>query len=252
MKKGFRIIKFKKDKPVFQIKDISKSYDGRPILKKISMNLYPGECVGLLGPNGSGKSTLYSTIIGETFADAGKILINGKEIQDKPIHLRAKAGIGYLSQQRSVFAISVFDNLLGICQLCIKGPSNQIKMTEKLLDEFNLQHLRNIHASNLSGGEVRRLMLARLLINKPSVVLLEEPMAALDPIVVQDIQKYILKLQNFGCAILITDHQVNNLFDIVDRAYVLGEQSIIAQGTPSEILKSSKAIELYFGSSYRV
>ena len=251
MKKGFRIIKFKKDKPIFQIKDISKSYDGRPILKKISMNLYPGECVGLLGPNGSGKSTLYSTIIGETYADAGKIIINGKEIQNRPIHLRAKAGIGYLSQQRSVFAISVFDNLLGICQLCIKRTADQIKMTEQLLDEFNLQHLRNIHASNLSGGEVRRLMLARLLINKPSVVLLDEPMAALDPIVVQDIQKYILKLQNFGCAILITDHQVNNLFDIVDRAYVLGEQSIIAQGTPTEILKSSKAIELYFGPSYR-
>ena len=251
MKKGFRIIKFKKDKPIFQIKDVSKSYDGRPILKKISMDLYPGECVGLLGPNGSGKSTLYSTIIGETYADVGKILINGKEIQDRPIHLRAKAGIGYLSQQRSVFAISVYDNLLGICQLCIKETSNQIKMTEKLLDEFNLQHLRAVHASNLSGGEVRRLMLARLLINKPSVVLLDEPMAALDPIVVQDIQKYILKLQNFGCAILITDHQVNNLFDIVDRAYVLGEESIIAQGTPSEILKSSKAIELYFGSSYR-
>ena len=251
MKKGFRIIKFKKDKPVFQIKDISKSFEGRPILKKISMNLYPGECVGLLGPNGSGKSTLYGTIIGEMYADAGKILLNGKEIQDKPIHLRAKAGIGYLSQQRSVFDISVYDNLLGICQIGIKGTEQQIIMTEKLLDEFNLQHLRNIHASNLSGGEVRRLMLARLLINKPSVVLLDEPMAALDPIVVQEIQKYILILQNFGCAILVTDHQVNNLFDIVDRAYVLGEQAIIAQGTPSEILKSSKAIEIYFGSSYR-
>jgi len=251
MKKGFRIIKFKKDKPVFQIKDVSKSYKGRPILKKISMDLYPGECVGLLGPNGSGKSTLYSTIIGETYADAGKIILNGKEIQDKPIHLRAKSGIGYLSQQRSVFDISVYDNILGICQLSIKGTDNQVKLTEKLLDEFNLQHLRSIEASNLSGGEVRRLMLARLLINKPSGVLLGGPMTALDPIVVQDIQKYILKLQNFGCAILVTDHQVNNLFDIVDRAYVLGEQSIIAQGTPSEILKSSKAIELYFGSSYR-
>ena len=251
MKKGFRIIKFKKDKPVFQIKKVSKAYEGRPILKNISMDLYPGECVGLLGPNGSGKSTLYSTIIGETFTDDGKILINGKEIQDRPVHFRAKAGIGYLSQQRSVFAISVYDNLLGICQLCIKGTSNQIKMTEQLLDEFNLQHLRDIHASNLSGGEVRRLMLARLLINKPSIVLLDEPMAALDPIVVQEIQKYILKLQNFGCAVLITDHQVNNLFDIVDRAYVLGEQSIIAQGTTAEILKSSKAIELYFGPSYR-
>ena len=251
MKKGFRIIKFKKDKPVLQVKDISKSYDGRPILKKISMNLYPGECVGLLGPNGSGKSTLYSTIIGETYPEVGKIILNGKEIQDQPIHLRARAGIGYLSQQRSVFDMNVYDNLLGICQLTIKGVENQMKLTEKLLDEFNLQHLRNIQASNLSGGEVRRLMLARLLVNKPSVVLLDEPMAALDPIVVQDIQKYILKLQSYGCAILVTDHQVNNLFDIVDRAYVLGEQSIIAHGTPSEILKSSKAIELYFGSAYR-
>jgi lipopolysaccharide export system ATP-binding protein len=251
MKKGFRIIKFKNDRPVFEIKNITKSFDGRPILKKINMDLHPGECVGLLGPNGSGKSTLYSTIIGEIYADSGKIILNGKEIQNQPIHLRAKAGIGYLSQQRSVFDMSVRDNILGICQLTIKGDLNQIKLTERLLDEFNLQHLRNIQASNLSGGEVRRLMLARLLINKPSVVLLDEPMAALDPIVVQDIQKYILKLQNYGCAILVTDHQVNNLFDIVDRAYVLGEQSIIAQGTPSEILKSSKAIELYFGSSYR-
>ena len=251
MKKGFRIIKFKKDKPVFQVKDISKSFNGRPILKKICMNLYPGECVGLLGPNGSGKSTLYSTIIGEIYADAGKIILNSKEIQDLPVHLRAKAGIGYLSQQRSVFDINVYDNILGICQLTIKGEENQRKLTEKLLDEFNLQHLRNIQAANLSGGEVRRLMIARLLINKPSVVLLDEPCANLDPIVVQDIQKYILKLQNFGCAILVTDHQVKNLFDIVDRAYVLGEQSIIAQGTPSEILKSSKAIELYFGSSFR-
>ena len=251
MKKGFRIIKFKKDKPVFQIKDVSKSFDGRPILKKISMELYPGECVGLLGPNGSGKSTLYSSIIGEIYADAGKIILNAKEIQDLPIHLRAKAGIGYLSQQRSVFDMSVYNNILGICQIVIKDQEEQIKLTERLLDEFNLQHLRNIHSTVLSGGEVRRLMMARILINKPSIILLDEPMSALDPIVVQDIQKYILKIQSYGCAILITDHQVRNLFDIVDRAYVLGEQSIIAQGTPNEILKSSKAIELYFGSSYK-
>ncbi len=250
MKKGFRIIKFKKDKPAFQVKDISKSFDGRPILKKINMEMYPGEIVGLLGPNGSGKSTLYGTIIGEHQADAGKILVNGKDITEKPIHLRAKSGIGYLSQNRSVFGMSVYDNLLGICQLSIKDTDKQINLVEKLLDEFNLQHLRNLHSSVLSGGEVRRLMIARLLINNPSVVLLDEPMAALDPIVVQDIQKYILKLQSYGCAILVTDHQVRNLFDIVDRAYVLGEQSIIAKGTPSEILKSSKAIELYFGSSY--
>jgi lipopolysaccharide export system ATP-binding protein len=251
MKKGFRIIKFKKDKPIFQLKDISKSFEGRPILKKISIEMYPGEIVGLLGPNGSGKSTLYSTIIGEHSADSGKILINNVDISDRPIHERAKAGIGYLSQQRSVFGISVYDNLLGICQLSIKGADNQIAMVEKLLDEFNLQHLRDLHSNVLSGGEVRRLMMARILINNPSVILLDEPMAALDPIVVQDIQKYILKIQSYGCSILITDHQVRNLFDIVDRAYVLGEQSIIAEGTPNEILKSSKAIELYFGTQYR-
>ena len=252
MRKGFRIIKFKKDKPVFQVKDVSKSFDGRPILKKINMQMFPGEIVGLLGPNGSGKSTLYSTIIGEHQADTGKILINNVDISELPIHERAEAGIGYLSQQRSVFGMSVYDNLLGVCQLSIKGNESQINMVEKLLDEFNLQHLRNIHSNVLSGGEVRRLMMARILINKPSVILLDEPMAALDPIVVQDIQKYILKIQSYGCAILVTDHQVRNLFDIVDRAYVLGEQSIIAQGKPNEILKSSKAIELYFGTQYDV
>jgi lipopolysaccharide export system ATP-binding protein len=251
MRKGFRIIKFKKSKPILNVKDVNKSFDGRPILKKISLELFPGEIVGLLGPNGSGKSTLYSIIIGEHSTDSGKILLNGKEIQDSPIHERAKSGIGYLSQQRSVFGMSVYDNLLGVCQLSIKDQDKQISTVEKLLDEFNLQHLRNLHSQVLSGGEVRRLMMARILINKPKVILLDEPMAALDPIVVQDIQKYILKIQSYGCAILITDHQVKNLFDVVDRAYVLGEQSIIADGTPSEILKSSKAIKLYFGSQYK-
>ena len=155
-----------------------------------------------------------------------------------------------MPQQRSLFDLSVRENILGVAEIAIKNPEKQISITEKLLDEFNLQHLRNIQSNVLSGGEVRRLMMARILINKPSVILLDEPMAALDPIVVQDIQKYILKLQSFGCGILVTDHQVSNLFDIVDRAYVLGEQSIIAKGTPNEILKSSKAIELYFGSKY--
>ena len=250
MKKGFKIIKFKKDRPVFQIKDVSKSFDGRPILKKISMDLYPGECVGLLGPNGSGKSTLYSTIIGEIYADAGKIILNSKEIQDLPIHLRAKGGIGYLSQQRSVFDMSVYDNILGIAQINIKGSENQKAITEKLLDEFNLQHLRSLNASVLSGGEIRRLMMARVMINKPKIVLLDEPLAALDPLVIQDIQKYILKIQSSGTAILVTDHNVKNLFDITDRSYVLGEHTVIAEGTSRELLKSSKAIEHYFGSQF--
>ena len=248
MKKSFRIIKFKKNKPVLQVKSVSKSFDGRPILKKINLDLFPGEIVGLIGPNGSGKSTLYGAIIGQYKIDNGSIFLNQKEITSEPIHIRAKLGIAYLSQYRSVFNMTVFDNLLGICQITIKEKEKQRLMVEKLLTEFNLQHLRNINANSLSGGEVRRLQIARTLINNPKIILLDEPMAALDPIIVQNIQKFILKLQSYGCGIIITDHQVQNLFEIVDRAYVIGEQTIIASGRPKDILKSTKARELYFGS----
>ncbi|OUV60662.1 MAG: LPS export ABC transporter ATP-binding protein [Candidatus Pelagibacter sp. TMED128] len=250
MKKGFRILKFKKDKPIFEVKDISKSFDGRPILKKLSMKVYPGECVGILGPNGCGKTTLFSMCIGEQNPDNGKIYLNNKAIDQIPIHLRSKEGLGYLPQQRSVFNMSVYDNLLGIAQISIKDIKNQKAITEKLLDEFNLQHLRSLNASVLSGGEIRRLMMARVMINKPKIVLLDEPLQALDPIVIQDIQKYILKIQNMGVSIVITDHAVKNLFDITDRSYVLGEHSVIAEGTSRELLKSSKAIETYFGSNF--
>ncbi len=250
MKKSFRILKFKKDNPIFEVKDISKSFDGRPILKKLSLKVYPGECVGILGPNGSGKTTLFSMCIGEQSPENGKILLNKKSIEEIPIHLRAKEGLGYLPQQRSVFDMSVYDNILGIAQMSIKGSLNQRSVTEKLLDEFNLQHLRTLNASVLSGGEIRRLMMARVMIHKPKIVLLDEPLAALDPLVIQDIQKYILKIQASGTAILVTDHNVKNLFDITDRSYVLGEQSIIAEGTARELLKSSKAIKYYFGSQF--
>ena len=250
MKKGFRILKFKKDKAIFEVKDVSKSFDGRPILKKLSLNVFPGECVGILGPNGCGKTTLFSLCIGEQSVEGGKIFLNKKSIERIPIHLRSKEGLGYLPQQRSVFNMSVYDNIIGIAQISIKGAENQKEVTEKLLDEFNLQHLRTLNASVLSGGEIRRLMMARIMINKPKIVLLDEPLAALDPIVIQDIQKYILKIQASGTAILVTDHNVKNLFDITDRSYVLGEQSIIAEGTSRELLKSSRAVKYYFGSQF--
>jgi lipopolysaccharide export system ATP-binding protein len=250
MKKGFRILKFKKDKPIFEIKDISKSFDGRPILKKLSIKVFPGECVGILGPNGCGKTTLFSMCIGEQNLEGGKIYLNGKSIEQIPIHLRSKEGLGYLPQQRSVFNMSVYENLLGIAQISISDKKKQQLVTEKLLDEFNLQHLRSLNASVLSGGEIRRLMMARIMINNPRIVLLDEPLAALDPLVIQDIQKYILKIQSSCTAILVTDHNVKNLFDITDRSYVLGEHSIIAEGTSRELLKSSKAIKYYFGSQF--
>tara|TARA_B100001093_G_scaffold511792_1_gene580467 strand:- start:647 stop:1402 length:756 start_codon:yes stop_codon:yes gene_type:complete len=250
MKKGFRILKFKKDRPIFEVKDLSKSFEGRPILKKLSLKVYPGECVGILGPNGCGKTTLFSMCIGEQNPEGGKIYLNNKTIDQIPIHLRSKEGLGYLPQQRSVFNMSVYDNILGIAQISIKGLENQKAITEKLLDEFNLQHLRSLNASVLSGGEIRRLMMARVMINEPKVVLLDEPFAALDPLIIQDISKYILQIQKRNTAVIVSDHNVKNLFDIVDRAYVLGEQSIIAEGTPRDLLKSSKAVESYFGSNF--
>jgi len=250
MKKGFRILKFKKDRPIFEVKDISKSFDGRPILKKLSLKVFPGECVGVLGPNGCGKTTLFSMCIGEQNPEGGKIYLNNKAIDQVPIHLRSKEGLGYLPQQRSVFNLSTYDNIFGICQLYFKDPAKQKAITEKLLDEFNLQHLRSLNASVLSGGEVRRVMLARLMINKPKIVLLDEPLAALDPQIIQDIQKYILKIQSGGTAVLITDHNVRNLFDITDRSYVISEGNVIAEGTSRELLKSSKAIEHYFGPQF--
>ena len=250
MKKGFRILKFKKDRPIFEVKDISKSFDGRPILKKLSLKVFPGECVGVLGPNGCGKTTLFSMCIGEQNPEGGKIYLSNKAIDQIPIHLRSKEGLGYLPQQRSVFNLSTYDNIFGICQLYFKDREKQKAITEKLLDEFNLQHLRSLNASVLSGGEVRRVMLARLMINKPKIVLLDEPLAALDPQIIQDIQKYILKIQSSGTAILVTDHNVKNLFDITDRSYVLGEHSIIAEGTSRDLLKSAKAIKHYFGSQF--
>ena len=203
MKKSFRILKFKKDKPVFEVRNVSKAFDGRPILKRLSIKVFPGECVGILGPNGCGKTTLFSMCIGEQNVDDGKIFLNNKSIEQIPIHLRSDEGLGYLPQQRSVFNMSVYDNIL-----------------------------------------------ARLMINKPKILLLDEPLAALDPLVVQDIQKYILKIQSNGTAILVTDHNVKNLFDITDRSYVLGEQTVIAEGTSRDLLKSSKAIEHYFGNQF--
>ena len=250
MKKGFIILKFKKDKPIFEVQNVSKSFDGRPVLKKLSLKVYPGEIVGVLGPNGCGKTTLFSMCIGEQNVEGGKILLNNKAIDQIPIHLRAEEGLGYLPQQRSVFNMSVYDNILGVAQISIKGIEKQKAITEKLLDEFNLQHLRSLNANVLSGGELRRLMMARVMINDPKVVLLDEPYAALDPLIIQDISKYILSIQAKKTSIIVSDHNVKNLFDIVDRAYVLGSQGVIAEGTPSELLKSSKAVESYFGSNF--
>ena len=186
----------------------------------------------------------------ELSPDNGQIFLKNNPLHGVPIHLREKEGLGYLQQSRSLFNLSTYENLLGLVQLHVKDLKKQKDETERLLSEFNLVHLRSLNASVLSGGEAKRLQLARLMINKPKIVLLDEPLAALDPLVIQDIQKYILKIQSGGTAILLTDHNVKNLFDITDRSYVLGEHNVIAEGTSNELLKSSKAIKHYFGSQF--
>ena len=212
MKKGFRILKFKKDKPIFEVKDVSKSFDGRPILKKLSLKVFPGECVGVLGPNGCGKTTLFSMCIGEQNIEGGKIFLSNKSIEQIPMHLRSKEGLGYLPQQRSVFNMSVYDNILGVAQISIKGTENQKAITEKLLDEFNLQHLRTLNASVLSGGEIRRLMMARVMIKKPKIVLLDEPLAA-----ERGLKKFPLTLTATGTRVIELDLETTQ-----DGARVLG------------------------------
>ena len=187
--------------------------------------------------------------IGEQNVDSGKIYLNNKSIEQIPIHLRSNEGLGYLPQQRSVFDMSVYDNILGVAQISIKDAGKQKEITEKLLDEFNLQHLRSLSASVLSGGEVKRLTMARVMINKPKILLLDEPYAALDPQVIQDIQKYIFKIQSMGVSIIITDHNIRNLFETTDRNYVIADGSIIAEGT-LDLLRNSKAISHYFGSDF--
>ena len=251
MKKGFRILKFKKDKPVFEVKDISKSFDGRPILKKLSLKVFPGEIVGLLGPNGAGKSTLFNIAIGAESADNGNIFINGKSINQIPIHLRSNQGLGYLPQTRCLFdTLSTFNNIYGLVQLHEKIDKIAKERTESLLEKFNLVHLRSVNAGVLSGGEAKRLSLARLMITNPKIVLIDEIWSMVDPLVVQDMQKYILQIQSQGVSCILTDHSVNTLFETTDRNYLIDSGQIIAQGTKRELLKNSEAIRKYFGTGF--
>ncbi len=251
MKKGFRILKFKKTSPILEIKNLSKSFDGRPILKKLSLKVYPGEIVGLLGPNGAGKSTLFNIAIGAENADNGEVFINGKNITQVPIHLRAKLGLGYMPQTRSLFdGISVFSNLMGLIQLFEPNDKKAREKCELLLEQFNLTHLRSINAGNVSGGEAKRISLARIMINNPKVVLLDESFSNIDPIHVQEMQKYIMRIQSLGVACILSEHGLDNLFKITDRNYLINDGHIVAEGTKNELLKNSEAVKSYFGLDF--
>ena len=248
--KKFRIIKFK-SKPVFSAKNIAKSFGKRVILRKIDIHLNKGEMLGLLGSNGTGKSTFMNIVLGLLKPDYGDIFLDKIKLTTLPIHERSKIGIGYLPQQSSIFrGLSVYENLLGIAQIIKKNSDEQKSIVEKLMAEFSITHLRNIKATELSGGERRRTEIARSLINNPKVLLLDEPFAGVDLLSIQDIKQLLLKLQARGCAVLVTDHNASQLLSVVDRAYVIANGVIVANGTPRQIVNTSEAKKLYFGEDF--
>ena len=249
-KKQFRIVKFK-SRPILSAKSISKSYNNRVILRKIDINLNAGEMLGLLGSNGAGKSTFMNCILGLTKCDFGDIFLKDIKLTNLPIHERSKLGIAYLPQQTSIFrGLTVYENLLGIAQIVKKKSSEQKNIVEKLMAEFSITHLRDVLAVSLSGGERRRTEIARCLISNPKILLLDEPFAGVDLLSIQEIKGLLLKLQSRGCAVLVTDHNASQLLSVVDRAYVIANGVIVANGTPREIVNTEQAKKLYFGEDF--
>ena len=250
--KKFRIIKFK-SKPVFTAKNISKSFGERVVLRKIDIHLNKGEMLGLLGSNGAGKSTFMNIVLGLLKSDFGDIFLGNTKLTPLPIHQRSKLGIAYLPQQTSIFrGLTVYENLLGIAQIVKKSTVDQKDIVEKLMAEFSITHLRDIKATALSGGERRRTEIARCLINNPKVLLLDEPFAGVDLLSIQDIKGLLLKLQTRGCAVLVTDHNASQLLSVVDRAYVLANGNIVANGAPRQIINTTEAKKLYFGEDFTI
>ena len=255
-RKNFRIIKWKKDRPVLAAKSISKSFDGKMVLRKVDVELQKGELLGFLGSNGAGKSTFMSIILGLLKSDHGDVFLGTKKITSLPIHTRAQMGIGFLPQNSSIFrgSMTVFDNIYGISQIARKELTNSDRknLTENLMAEFSITHLRNIRATALSGGERRRLEICRCLVTNPKVLLLDEPMAGVDLLSIQDIKSLLLKLQARGCAVLVADHNASQLLSVVDRAYVIANGKIVANGTPRNIVGTAEAKKLYFGEDFTI
>jgi lipopolysaccharide export system ATP-binding protein len=234
--------------------DLAKSYSGRQVVKSVSLSVKGGQIVGLLGPNGAGKTTCFYMIVGLVHSDQGSITLNQEPIAHLPMHKRAKSGIGYLPQEASVFrGLSVEQNILAILQLR-KDIDRQRKdeLLEQLLEDFQLQHIRENQGISLSGGERRRVEIARALANEPKFILLDEPFAGVDPISVIDIQVMIRQLAQRGIGILITDHNVRETLGICHNAYVMGDGTILAEGDADHILSNKMVRKIYLGEDFKL
>lgn len=239
---------------VMQALDLAKSYKGRQVVRDVSLELATGEIVGLLGPNGAGKTTAFYMIIGLIRADAGQVILNDRNLSRAPMHERARRGIGYLPQESSVFRkLSVRDNILAILQTRKElDRSTREARLETLMQEFHIDHLADSMGMSLSGGERRRVEIARALAMEPDFILLDEPFAGVDPISVHDIKQIIRTLRERDIGVLVTDHNVRDTLDICNRAYIVNAGSILAQGPPADILSNQQVREVYLGESFRI
>lgn len=236
----------------FSAHQLAKRYKQRSVVEDVSFSVKSGEVIGLLGPNGAGKTTTFYMMTGLIKSDAGKILLDDQDITLLPMHQRAKLGIGYLPQEASIFRrLSVSDNIMAILEMQRELDIAQRQdRLETLLEALAITHIRDSIGQALSGGERRRVEIARALAINPHFLLLDEPFAGVDPIAVADIQSIIRQLQQSGIGILITDHNVRETLAVVDRAYILSQGHILAQGTPNELLTNPKVIEAYLGENY--
>jgi len=232
---------------------ISKSYYKRPILRNINCYLNQGEAVGLFGPNGAGKTTLFNIIMGLIKSDSGNISLNDQDLTTLPMYLRARLGLGYLPQDSSIFrGLTVEDNIKAILEISSSSKEEVKLKCDKLIREFAISHLKNIQSFTLSGGERRRVEIARALAANPKFILLDEPLAGIDPIAVKDIKELVLHLTKRGIGILITDHNVRDTLDIVDRAYIIYDGKVLIEGKPSDITDNIKVREVYLGQNFYV
>jgi len=232
--------------------NLAKSYKGRKVVSNASMEVNSGEIIGLLGPNGAGKTTSFYMIIGLVKADAGRVFIDDEDVSRAPMHVRARKGLGYLPQEASIFRkLSVRDNILAILETR-KDLDSQGRdaRAEQLIAEFHISHLRDTPGMSLSGGERRRAEIARALATDPAFILLDEPFAGVDPISVNDIKQIIRSLKERGIGILVTDHNVRETLDICEKAYIVSEGTILAAGTPKEILENQQVREVYLGEQF--
>lgn len=236
-----------------QARGIGKNFGNKRVVRNVSIGVRRGEAVGLLGPNGAGKTTTFYMLSGLMQADEGSIFLDGNDVTETPLYQRARLGIGYLPQESSIFrGLSVEKNIRAVLEITESNADLRDSMLEELLAEFGIGHLRNTPSINLSGGERRRLEIARALAARPTFLLLDEPLAGIDPIAVADIRDLISQLKEHGLGVLITDHNVRETLEIVDRAYIIHDGAVLMEGTPEEVVGHSGVREVYLGNNFLI